>query len=113
MRKEGRGFKISSLSRGTVFASRERGPECIMERLRGLRRWKILDLCHEPCPTDVSGPDGIRVARQRDAGFLTFAASAHVVIVDALKDFSAETSSSTFGPLKTVETEWGESAGIA
>ena len=112
MRKEGRGLKISSLSKGTVFASRERGPESIMERLRGLRRWKILDLCHEPCPTDVSGPDEIRVARQRDAGFLTFAASAHMVIVDALKDLSAETSSSTLGPLKTVETECGESAGV-
>lgn len=96
-RRSGQIFKKPEVVRGSVFTKSESTPESrTLKRLTELSRWKVVDACRERCPA-VARPGDYRIQSPSERSFLTFAATAHLVVVDSLADLAVESSSGPFG----------------
>ena len=91
-------FGKPTVVRANVFTKQsELTPESrTSQRLSGLSRWKVVDVCREPCPA-VAREGDYRIQRPDERGFLTFAACCHLVVLDCLADLAVDSSSGPFG----------------
>ena len=84
---------------GQRFTKSESTPESrTLKRHTELSRWNVVDACRELCPAPaVARPGDYRIQSPSERSFLTFAATAHLVVVDSLADLAVESSNGPFG----------------